>query len=257
VPEVVCSYVIAANQRSGSTLLCRALAGTGVAGRPEEYFLTGPPEGFPPGWTFWEEGLFARPFGPMSREEYLDLVFELGTTANGVFGVKLMWNNIPWVLDKLHEIPRFAGVERAEAFRRLFPNLHMIRLTRRDRAAQAVSWCRAAQDGVWVVSDWEPAAPGAVPEYRYDIISGMEDLLIEGEVGWPVLCDEIGITPFDVVYEDLADPATYDATVRGVLEHLGVDAGDVTIPPPPTRRQADDVNDDWVRRYQAERRAGR
>src|SRR5919206_4337288 len=32
------TYLVCATQRSGSTLLCKALSGTGVAGRPEEYF---------------------------------------------------------------------------------------------------------------------------------------------------------------------------------------------------------------------------
>ena len=95
MPVPVVSYLVAATQRSGSTLLCRALADTGVAGRPEEYFLTGPPEAFPPGWTFWEDGIFALPHGEMDREGYLELVFRLGTTPNGVFGAKLMWNNLP------------------------------------------------------------------------------------------------------------------------------------------------------------------
>jgi LPS sulfotransferase NodH len=253
VPDVELTYLVAANQRSGSTLLCRALAATGLAGRPEEYFLTGPPEGFPPGWTFWEEGIFALPHGKMTREEYLDLVFRLGTTPNGVFGAKMMWNNVPWVLEKLHEMPRFSGVDRAAAFGRLFPNLHVIRLTRRDRVAQAVSWARAAQDGVWVVSDSEPAAPTGEPHYVHEFISGLEGLLVEGEVGWPDLCAELGVTPFDVMYEELVDPATYATTVRSVLEYLGVDARTVTIPPLATHRQADALNEEWVRRYEADR----
>jgi len=32
------SYLVCATERSGSTLLCELLAGTGVAGRPEEFF---------------------------------------------------------------------------------------------------------------------------------------------------------------------------------------------------------------------------
>jgi trehalose 2-sulfotransferase len=32
------SYLVCATPRSGSTLVCQALKGTGVAGRPEEYF---------------------------------------------------------------------------------------------------------------------------------------------------------------------------------------------------------------------------
>ncbi len=74
-------------------MLCRALEDTGVAGRPTEYFLDGDPATFPPGWTFWEGGMFSKP--GMSRREFLDHVYTLGTTPNGVFGAKLAWNNVP------------------------------------------------------------------------------------------------------------------------------------------------------------------
>jgi LPS sulfotransferase NodH len=243
------SYLVAATQRSGSTLLCRALAETGVAGRPEEYFLTGPPEAFPPGWTFWEDGIFARPHGEMDREEYLELVLRLGTTPNGVFGAKLMWNNVPWVLEKLWELPRFAGLDRAATFHALFPNLHVIRLTRRDRVRQAVSWARAAQDGVWVVSAAEPAAPVAEPAYSYDFVSALEGQLDEGERGWPELCAELGVTPLEIAYEDLVDPSTYADTIGATLGYLGIDHDEIGIPRPRTHRQADEINDDWIRRY--------
>jgi LPS sulfotransferase NodH len=248
------SYLVAATQRSGSTLLCRALADTGVAGRPEEYFLCGPPEAFPPGWTFWEEGLFAQGHGDLNRDAYLDLVVRLGTTPNGVFGAKLMWNNVPWVLEELWELPRFRGLDRAATFHTLLPNLHLIQLVRRDRLRQAVSWARAAQEDVWVVSESEPAAPVAVPAYDYEFISGLEGLLIEGDRGWPVLCDELGIAPLRIYYEDLVDPVRYGSTLRTVLAHLGVDGDGVTIPAPRTTQQADALNDEWVRRYERERR---
>jgi LPS sulfotransferase NodH len=246
------SYLVAATQRSGSTLLCRALTDTGVAGRPEEYFLTGPPEAFPPGWTFWEDGLFAQPYGSMDREGYLDLVGRLGTTANGVFGAKLMWNNVPWILEKLHELPRYAHLGRTPAFHSLFPNLRVVHLRRRDRARQAVSWARAAQDGVWVVSDTEPATPTTKPMYSFEFISGLEGLIAEGDEGWPVFCDELGVERLAVSYEELVDPATYAATIRSVLRFLGVETA-VAIPKPRTHRQADNINDDWVERYLAER----
>jgi hypothetical protein len=35
-------YLICANARCGSTLLSRALSDTGIAGHPDEYFVTGP-----------------------------------------------------------------------------------------------------------------------------------------------------------------------------------------------------------------------
>jgi LPS sulfotransferase NodH len=163
-----------------------------------------------------------------------------------------MWNNVPWVLEKLGQLPRFAGLDRAEAFGALFPNLHVLRLTRRDRVGQAVSWARAAQDGVWVVSDTEVAAPASEPAYTYDFVAGLEGLLVEGERGWPELCAEMRVTPFEIVYEELVDPSTYEPTIRAVLSHLGIDNDGIEIPAPRTHQQADAVNRDWVKRYRTE-----
>jgi LPS sulfotransferase NodH len=67
------SYVICAVQRSGSFLLCEALKNTGLAGKPEEYFLNG--EG-------WEDGWWARQHGITSRAGYLNLVLDKGTSPN-------------------------------------------------------------------------------------------------------------------------------------------------------------------------------
>jgi LPS sulfotransferase NodH len=112
-----CSYLICANQRSGSTLLSRALSDTGVAGHPEEYFLDGPPEAFPTGWRFWEEGLVAHRHGGVNdRREYLQLVYRVGTTDNGVFGAKLMWNNVAWAVRRFREMDEFAHLTQPELF---------------------------------------------------------------------------------------------------------------------------------------------
>ncbi len=69
--------MICATPRSGSTLLCEALQDTGVAGKPDEYF--GPMH--VPRWRDqWQ----------VSAVDYVDQVLEHGSTANGVFGVKIM-----------------------------------------------------------------------------------------------------------------------------------------------------------------------
>jgi LPS sulfotransferase NodH len=62
----------------------------------------------------------------------------------------------------------------------------------------------------------------------------------------------MGVTPFDIVYEDLVDPSTYGPTIRSVLSHLGVDTDEIAIPEPRTHRQADGINRDWVKRYRAD-----
>ena len=48
MPVPMSAYLVCATPRSGSTLLCRALTATGVAGRPEEYFEARPATSRPP-----------------------------------------------------------------------------------------------------------------------------------------------------------------------------------------------------------------
>jgi trehalose 2-sulfotransferase len=248
------SYLVCANQRSGTTLLCRALTDTGIAGRPEEYFLA-VDEVEQPGWRVWEEGFFGN--SAVDREDYLRIVFELGSTANGVFGAKLMWNNVRWALDKFRELPRFAGLDRAAVFRTAFPDLHVVNVTRRDRVRQAVSWARAAQEGVWVTSADEPPVPTGRPEYDFELIGNLVGLIEEGERGWRELYAELGLTPCEVVYEDLVTDDGYERAVRAVLEHLGLELGDITMPRPRAHRQSDALNDEWVTRYNEEARPRR
>jgi LPS sulfotransferase NodH len=246
------SYLVCASQRSGTTMLCRALADTGAAGRPEEYFLA-VDEAAQPGWRCWEHGPYGRAHGARSREDYLQIVYRLGSTPNGVFGAKLMWNNVRWAVAKFREMPTFSGLDRAEVFHSAFPGLRIVNVTRRDRVRQAVSWARMAQDGVWVVSDDEPALPKGQTEYNAKLIGGLEALIIEGERGWRDLYAELGVTPYDVVYEDFTSDDGYEETVRGVLGHLGLLSDGLRVPRPRTTRQSDDLNDAWVARYIEER----
>jgi LPS sulfotransferase NodH len=248
------AYLICASQRSGTTLLCRALADTGVAGRPEEYFLAEDPSRLP-SWSFWEEGPYGVVNGVQSREEYLQLVLRLGTTPNGIFGAKLMWNYLSWAIAKFQEMPRFAERSAAEILHAVFPDLRVVHVTRRDRVGQAVSWARMAQDGVWVVSDEEPPVPTGRPEYRFELIAGMEQLIAAGEIGWRSFFDEIACPRLEIVYEDLVSDR-YESTIRDVLVHIGADHT-VSIPAPRTHRQADALNDEWVRRYNDQRRQSR
>jgi trehalose 2-sulfotransferase len=246
------SYLVCANQRSGSTMLCRALADTGVVGRPDEYFLA-VDESRQPGWRCWEDGPVGVAHGVADREEYLALVYRLGSTPNGVFGAKVMWNNLRWALQKFQELPRFSKLDGAQVFHTAFPDLRVVNVTRRDRVAQAVSWARMIQDGVWVVSEDEPAVPAGVAQYDFALISSLEAQIIEGERGWRAFYAELGVTPYEVVYEELSTPAGYEGTVRGILDHLDHASAAIRVPRPRTYRQAGDLTAAWAARYRAER----
>jgi LPS sulfotransferase NodH len=245
------SYLICANQRSGSTLLCRALSDTGLAGHPREYFLADRPEAVAGG--YWEDGPLAREHGGVrNRGEYLDLVYRLGTSSNGVFGAKLMWNNVVWAVKRFREMDEFAALsKRADVFYAVFPSLSVVHLVRSDVVRQAVSWARAAQDGVWFVSERRPPSPTGEPEYCYEFISNLVGLLLKGERGWSRLFSELGLTPYHVLYEDLLSDDGYRASVAAILSHLGLES-DIEIPAPRTLRQADRINEAWTQRFLAE-----
>jgi LPS sulfotransferase NodH len=165
------SYIIAATARSGSTLLCEALRGTGLAGRPAEFFrywfmAASDPErlrdecvtkwGIPDDERL--RRLFERFTSPdeefvtkwrIPDEDYLRKVFEEGTTPNGVFGVKIMWKHFKVVIEKLGHMDRLSGPRAPEVLDRAFPNLHYIHIVRKDKVRQAVSMARAIESQKW------------------------------------------------------------------------------------------------------------
>jgi LPS sulfotransferase NodH len=169
MPDI--SYIIAATPRSGSNLLCEALRGTRLAGRPDEFFLywfiaaTDPErlrEEYVTKWRIPDDeclrGLFSRFTSPdeefvtkwrIPDEDYLRKVFEEGTTPNGVFGVKIMWDYFEVVIEKLRRLPRLRGLGAPEVLDAVFPGLRYIHMVRADKVRQAVSLARAIESLKW------------------------------------------------------------------------------------------------------------
>lgn len=102
------SYIIASVQRSGTHLLCSILRSTGIAGSPEEYFLSKPEE-------TWEKR-----WGTPSRVAYVQQVLRQNTAANGVFGTVVMWSYFERMLHLLQEIPDYKNLNGAQLVRALF-----------------------------------------------------------------------------------------------------------------------------------------
>ena len=166
------SYIICTVQRSGSFLLCEALKNTGLAGFPEEYFLNG--EG-------WEDGWWARQHGVTSRRDYLNLVFDQGTSSNGVFGTKVMWNYFHAMLKTLQELPEYKGLDAPQLMATLFPSVRYIWIVRRDKVRQAVSWAKAGQTDVYSWYKGETAVPKREATFDFEFIDLLYNLILEGK----------------------------------------------------------------------------
>jgi LPS sulfotransferase NodH len=277
------SYLVCATPRSGSTLVCHALEETGVAGHPEEYFEAlrhsgrprRPEEYFlgvedqsirdhlgersvgsdpPPRSPLWSRAAYDR---------YLQWVFETGTTANGVFGAKLMWNYFGEFVSLLRNIPAYRDVPLAELLPTVFPDLTFVRVVRANKVRQAVSLWKAVQTATWR-EDHASAEVASVegngaayqsfieehrPQLRFHyraIDHLLEQLLIE-EASWDAFFEHSGIEPVLVLYENFA--GDYETSTLRLLERFDLCPPDGFEFEPRMKRQSDRINDDWTKRY--------
>jgi LPS sulfotransferase NodH len=236
------SYLICATPRTGSYLLCDALATTGVAGRPTEYLM---PRYRGNRMAQWEVETY---------RDFHDRVLGEGTSPNGVFGAKLHAAQLVEFLQRATGRARVAVEDRRALVEAWFPRPRYIWLRRRDQVAQGVSWAKACQTRVWWDSDVPPAPPvgEARPDavrFDFGFIERSMYSLAEWDGVWRTYFHVTGIEPLVVWYEDLV--ADCAGTVRRVLDYLGLSTADGwTLPPPAFRRQADDISALWRRRYE-------
>jgi LPS sulfotransferase NodH len=251
------SYLVCATQRSGSTLLCEALKATGVAGRPEEFFEARPATGIPPEPLDYLDGIDdpyvtgllagappppAPPYSALAGvdgwEEHLARSLRDGTTANGVFGAKVMWN-------QLADIRTLAGrdAEPLALLQDLLGPTHWVWVRRRDVLRQAVSLWRALQTQTWREAGAEQ--PTAV--YSRAAIAHLTALLADHDAAWGQFFSEHGLRPLELVYEDYA--RDIPGAVAAVLEHLGVTEDFSIAAEPPMKRQSDGISDEWAEAY--------
>ncbi|MBV9269091.1 MAG: sulfotransferase, partial [Acidobacteriaceae bacterium] len=213
-------YAVCSIERTGSYLLCDGLTLTGIAGQPREYFH-----------PHHLARIFAEPSLSGFRAYMARIVAE-GTTPNGVFGFKIHWSHFENLLCRLHRFVEFKPKSGPEVLQTLFPNLRYIRLTRRDKVKQAISFSKARQTDVWwQMRMWVRAnrrAPAAAPAYNFDALEQIIRQIELHEKNWARFLHDAGVTPLDVVYEDLV--SNYDDTIRRTLEYLDVPVPD-HIPP--------------------------
>ncbi|WP_046470898.1 Stf0 family sulfotransferase [Allosalinactinospora lopnorensis] len=233
------SYLVCATPRTGSSLLCGLLASTGIAGCPEAYFRQPDERSWARQWRITDGS------GVFRYQDYVRAALAAGRTANGVFGAKVMWGTLEEVVAKLAAVhPSLADAD-LDLLNRELGRTRFVFLRRADIVAQAVSWLRAEQTNLWCAGRPEPS--GDEPRFDFDGIHDLVRLIEEHNTGWREWFASFGIRPHPVVYEELV--ADMAGTTRGVLDFLGLPAGAAIAPR--HRRQADELNAEWIDRYRA------
>jgi len=191
---------IASVERTGSTLLCSILRATKAAGNPVEY-LNIQTNNFA---TFRERhhtprikasflpmalarkatGRFPwRDISSFSRTSFIDYLHEIAevnTTSNGVFGVKMHWNQY-----KRHMLDLGVDVSVWGA------PVSWLRITRENELRQAISFVRAAQTESWNSN----MAVTKEPRYDADAIIAALDRIASENHDWDRYFAEHSITP--------------------------------------------------------------
>jgi LPS sulfotransferase NodH len=267
-----CSYIIYATPRSGSTLLCEALTNTGLAGRPAEPFEslkeTGQPRRPLEYFTGVEDAeldaLLGGSEGPPPTHpvhndyaEYLARVIEQAITPNGVFGTKIMWGYLDDFVSNLRTIPAYSTQPVSQLLATVFPDLHHITVTRRDKVRQAVSLWRAIQTQAWSLEDHEHPTEKVHHHpltFHFGAIDHLKRQLEEHDAAWHQYFTRNNIQPFTVVYEDFVH--TYEETALQILRYL-----DIPIPEKPLfaarrmKQQSDALSEQWIQCYYEQQKA--
>lgn len=242
--------VIASVERTGSTLLCSLLRRTELAGTPVEYLNIhthnfsrfrqrfGVPKlrvaYRPIGWLRTRIGRFAWRniswFEPSSYRQYLSTVAQVNTTSNGVFGIKMHWNQY-----ERHMLDLGLTVDFWEV------PIKWVRISRQDEIRQAISFVRAAQSSSWnsnMEIKQEPVYDGPA------IVAALKRISAEN-ASWQTYFEQHNIRPLHISFEQLT--GEMDSTVRLVMDYIGVQLGEV--PDPQTKRQSDSATGEWATRF--------
>lgn len=221
--------LIAAVPRSGSTALGLEMWRTGLLGAPLEY--TNPA---------LNRSLVERLGAKRRPDLFWRRLHAVRTSSNGVFGHKIF---VPTLMQLARQ---GAAINRGlEADR-------VICLTRRNRVAQAVSYCRAMRSGVWAGRAPEPSAMNADMTFDRQQIAHALALIDQQCADWERLFRAAGTEPLRIDYEDfLANP---DAAVGRILDFVLCQRPRVhrprsPVPVPPLLVQRDALSDQWTQLF--------
>ncbi len=246
------SYIVCTSPRSGSTLLCRMLTETGVAGQPDSHFHE-------PSIGSWLRDYHLDANDYADETAALSAVFEAaraeGMGETNVFGLRLQRHSFGFFMQQL-KVLYPARPDDAARLRDAFGQTMYIHLTRRDKLAQAISYVKAMQTGLWHKrsdgTELERLSPPQAPAYDGAAIEAKLTEFIAFDEAWEAWFAAEGLSPLHLTYEHLSTaPAS---AVGDVLQKLGLDQLVAEGLTPSVAKLSDATSLEWEARYVAEGR---
>ncbi|MES0879940.1 Stf0 family sulfotransferase [Roseibium sp. SCP14] len=248
------SLVICTSPRSGSTLLCKLLAATGKAGSPDSHFHE-------PSLDKWLKSydLTAEQFsGDMERlRAIFQAAKERGSNGTGVFGLRMQRKSFDFFSRQLKVLHPELPTDRAR-IEAAFGKTLFIHLTRKDKIAQAVSFVKATQSGLWHKAadgtELERLSEPQDPVYDTELIASHFRQMNAYEAEWARWFSAERIDPLQITYDELSsDP---EAALIRIFDALGFEHEAARGIAPPVAKLSDATNREWIDRFAMELREG-
>ncbi|GJE53788.1 Stf0 family sulfotransferase [Methylobacterium thuringiense] len=214
-------YAVCGAPRSGSNYFCEILSSTGRLGHPREYFNAN------------ARRAIDDPNFPDDPHLQIERILTSGATQNGIYALKLF----PGLFDTVSQHLKLTQA---------LPNLHFVRLRRRDLLGQAISWARSTQTQQFR-STQTPSGEG---RYDADLTRAYLAQACQRSARWDMYFARTGIDPVEVTYEELSsDP---QGAVDKVADALNVARPRVALDRVRLEVQRDELSGEWRRRFIAE-----
>lgn len=212
------TVMIAFTPRAGSTHLCAALHQAGQQAEPNEIF---------------------NPRGPAQQESgrrrvalFSDYIASFTAGPDETFIFKTCWQDVAPL---------------APMLTRLFPNLRVVYLKRRNDAAQAVSAFKAEVTGQWHRRLGDPAARAlSEADFSMSRLLAIHAMQANDRYGWAGWFTAQGISPLQLVYEDFE--ADVNIALRELVPTLGLNLRHEVAPGTGYEKLADRLSQDWTQR---------
>ncbi|WP_417666827.1 Stf0 family sulfotransferase [Roseibium sp.] len=244
------AYIICTSPRSGSTLLCNMLKETGTAGRPGSHF-------FEPSVDNWLEEYALPTIASERHEDTLRRVFEAaiarGKGGTNIFGLRMQRHSFAYFTDQLALLLPDALTDR-DRMTTAFGKTLFIYLSRDDKVAQAISFVKAQQTGLWHKApdgrELERLSPPSEPVYDFKRLRETYETFLSNELEWRDWFDRENINPITLTYEALSKDPT-GATCE-IVSAIGLDPHGCRHVRPGTAQLSDKTSQDWAERFRAE-----
>lgn len=239
------SIIICSTGRSGSTLLSRTLRSLQTCGNPEEYFH----------YKRVLEGMDLK----NNAEEFLghcNTIFQKGTTANGVFGIKMHWWQMFNFLKIAKQLPEFETFSSREVLETFFPSPKFIYIWRHNQTAQAVSTTIALQTELWenptnnqqgLFLTPKKAKENPSVQFQPLKIYSWEQRFKDQNARWKAFFEDNNISFHEILTEDFVK--NFQESIQETLDFIGISAPPEQIPMQ-TSKQSSELNRQFIERYE-------